>query len=217
MTNLVALILLSSLGATPQQHSAQTHWRAVTACLCVVSTLDVAPAPQVPVVPQSRPEAALGPKDAIERAINRAKEAFVEDVKRLASQAKTDVSVRVTFPEAPKSQLDEPQAEPPPEPPTAIEDYSGAREAHLRGKKSLAVLIGATWCTPCQIAKKMLPTVRTPRAYLDVDRDAATVAKILPQGIGPLPVLVVYPSEPQDKPLVLRGGSLDRWLKEHSR
>jgi len=69
-------------------------------------------------------------------------------------------------------------------------EYAAARDAAIRSGRPLLVLVGATWCGPCQKAKAFGPALRLRGVVvaLDIDRDAEAAA----YHVKSVPALIVH-------------------------
>ncbi len=220
-----AVLLLAVVCAAPVAGDDVT---AMVAAEGAFVSLEVAQTPQgslpLPQPTEPQPVGAIRwPHDAVKEALDKAKTAFAEDVKRIAESAQVQASVRVTFPEAPKMYADPPDCSggsccvPPvaaavdSPPPT---EYGAALAEHGRTGEPLAVLVGMPGCPACEQASSALAKVSIPRVYLDVTTHRDLVRQNLNEIPARVPVLIVFRSDgPTER---IEWPQLLTWLKGHT-
>jgi hypothetical protein len=242
------LILLAALAVTQcdPEMTAQVATQGAMASIELESSTP-APAPQPPTPtpnpspPPPTPDGSAAvaptargitwPHNAVRDAIDQAKQAFVQDVKRIAESAQVQASVRVTFPENPRTAAS-PQvqcgprgcripsrtanspsrtANTPSSPPS---DYADALAVHRSTGEPFAVLVGVPECGACETAKAALPRLAIPHAYLDANANHDLVIQNLREVPRVVPVLVIfYRDRPTER---LEWPQLLGWLEDHS-
>jgi len=74
--------------------------------------------------------------------------------------------------------------------PSPQSEYAAAYQAAIRSGRPLVVLIGASWCGPCQQVKPLYPALRQRGAFVHLDMDRDLEAKDM--DVAKLPTLIVF-------------------------
>jgi hypothetical protein len=72
---------------------------------------------------------------------------------------------------------------------TVHADVASARKAAARSGRPLLIMVGASWCVPCQRAKVFYPTLRLRGEFIAMDIDGDDVGGY---AVKTIPMLIVY-------------------------